>query len=288
MPSALDIFTKFVNSPGGVLAAGAVLAGLVWKFFERVEAVLTDQTKLEIAVWLLGVRTEKMVNPWPETFARLFDRVFGTKHLSWVCFFRSCFCSISLFTIALLYAVRNWHGSGWGDIAISASTTLLIPALLLMLAADYVSLLKSRLIIRLMLKRTGAIWRAALIVLDGALTSIWSFGTVVYYIMAVPPWVLAGYYVGVAAQGHPIPVNQLPHDSIWEPFFYPAFFTSVWIWLYAGSGFLLKAARDFDIGFDWFNRKFDIEKHPLQSIGLVAGAIVAVVYWAAVGISRLL
>ena len=67
-----------------------------------------------------------------------------------------------------------------------------------------------------------------------------------------------------------------------------ALFTSVWLWLYAGSGFLLKAARRFDIGFDWFNRKFDIEKHPLQSIGLVAGAIVAVVYWAAVGISRVL
>src|SRR5438270_6428161 len=32
--------------------------------------------------------------------------------------------------------------------------------------------------------------------------------------------------------------------------FYPAFFTTIWLWLYAGSGFLLKAARRFDIGFD--------------------------------------
>ncbi len=60
---------------------------------------------------------------------------------------------------------------------------------------------------------------------------------------------------------------------------YPAFFTSIWLWLYAGSGFLLKAARRFDIGFDWFNRKFDIEKKPLSAIGLVAGALVAVVWW---------
>jgi hypothetical protein len=59
----------------------------------------------------------------------------------------------------------------------------------------------------------------------------------------------------------------------------PAFFTSIWLWLYAGSGFTLKAARRFDIGFDWFNRKFDIEKKPLQSMGLVAGVLVAVVYW---------
>jgi hypothetical protein len=66
----------------------------------------------------------------------------------------------------------------------------------------------------------------------------------------------------------------------------PPLVTSIWLWLYAGSGFLLKAARRFDIGFDWFNRHFDIEKHPLQSIGLVAGALVAVVYWAAVIVSR--
>jgi len=30
------------------------MAGIVWKFFERVEAVLKEQTKLEIAVWLVG------------------------------------------------------------------------------------------------------------------------------------------------------------------------------------------------------------------------------------------
>jgi hypothetical protein len=50
--------------------------------------------------------------------------------------------------------------------------------------------------------------------------------------------------------------------------FYTDFFTS--IWPYAGVGFLLKSTRRLDSGFDWFNRKFDIEKKPLQSIGLVA------------------
>jgi hypothetical protein len=36
----------------------------------------------------------------------------------------------------------------------------------------------------------------------------------------------------------------------------------------------------------WSIRHFDIEKKPLQSIGLVAGALVAVVYWVAVIVSR--
>jgi hypothetical protein len=72
MSSAIDVFTKFVNSPGGVLTAGAVLAGLVWKFFERVEAVLTEQTKFEIAVWLVGAEIGKKVTPWLQVFAFVF------------------------------------------------------------------------------------------------------------------------------------------------------------------------------------------------------------------------
>jgi hypothetical protein len=66
----------------------------------------------------------------------------------------------------------------------------------------------------------------------------------------------------------------------------PTFFTSMWLCVYAGSGFLLKIARRLDIGFEWFNRKFDIEDRPLQSIGLVSGVLVAAVYWGAVGVSR--
>src|ERR1019366_9521035 len=57
MADALTTITKLINSPPGQLVAGGVLAGIVWKFFGRVESVLTDQTKLEIAVWLVGVTT---------------------------------------------------------------------------------------------------------------------------------------------------------------------------------------------------------------------------------------
>ena len=73
------------------------------------------------------------------------------------------------------------------------------------------------------------------------------------------------------------------HVIMW---FVPALASYGWTLLYVGSGFLLKAARRFDIGFDWFNRKFDIDKKPLSAIGLIAGALVAVVYWAAVIVSR--
>jgi hypothetical protein len=68
----------------------------------------------------------------------------------------------------------------------------------------------------------------------------------------------------------------------------PVVIMGISIWLPFVSGFLLKAARRLDLGFDWFNRTFDIERKPLQSIGLVAGALVAVVYWSVVIVSRVI
>ena len=38
MPDAL---TRLINNPPDQLVSGGVLAGIVWRFFERVEAVLT-------------------------------------------------------------------------------------------------------------------------------------------------------------------------------------------------------------------------------------------------------
>src|ERR1017187_8794881 len=45
MPDALTTITKLINSPPGQLAAGGVLAGIVWKFFERVESVLRSEER---------------------------------------------------------------------------------------------------------------------------------------------------------------------------------------------------------------------------------------------------
>jgi len=64
--------------------------------------------------------------------------------------------------------------------------------------------------------------------------------------------------------------------TIW---FIPAFFGRLWLIAYIISGLLLKCAKNIDFGFTWFNRRFDVENHPLQSIGLVAGTLTAFGYW---------
>jgi len=67
MADFLTTFTELLNKPeaawGGRLVAGGVLATIVWKCFERVEAVLRDQTKFEIAAWLRGIGAEDKLEP---------------------------------------------------------------------------------------------------------------------------------------------------------------------------------------------------------------------------------
>jgi hypothetical protein len=304
---ALTTITKIINSPPGVLVAGGVLAGIVWKFFERVEAVLNENTKLEIAVWLLGrKRFGPKVQPWPETLDYIFDRLFGTKYFSWKCFSRSCvgsYISVGLFLLAAVVVgleplqklgVVNGH-----DFRISQPIAFIavIYGAVLNIFPDYIALLETRFVLRRLKSVRSSLGTLIWLLSDFYITSV--IATMASIVgLEVLAFVEARRQIGptahlyintfddllfaVFASFHPFRRYRLS-VVLW---YLPAFWTSIWLWLYAGAGFLLKAARRFDIGFNWFNRHFDIEKKPLQSIGLVAGALVAVVYWTAVIVSR--
>jgi hypothetical protein len=78
-----ETIQKLITSPPSQLVAGSVLAGIVWKFFDKVEGLLSDQTKLEIAVSLVGIDTAAKFHDWPIVFGKVFDRLFGLNPLSW-------------------------------------------------------------------------------------------------------------------------------------------------------------------------------------------------------------
>src|ERR1035437_9782640 len=203
----LPSVTTLINSPPGQMVAGAALAGIVWKFFERVEAVLTDQTKFEIAVWLVGVKVGEKVEPWPETFARVFDRVFGTKHFSWKCFSRSTIASVVCGFGGLIFMlvhdyredyfqplINRIFGLGhtllpWSitdrmdeflfrvendQKAIAYRAIIFGGTFLLLLIAnvvpDYFSLLETRLILRLMRRNSAPLGSLLYLILDTTLT----------------------------------------------------------------------------------------------------------------------
>ena len=67
-------------------------------------------------------------------------------------------------------------------------------------------------------------------------------------------------------------------ESFLGIFIYSTFLTSVWLWLYALSGFLVKAFARSRKGLHFLQKHLNVEEHPLRSMGFVLMLLVTVVY----------
>lgn len=302
MSDILDTITKVINSPPGQLAAGGVLAGIVWKCFERVEAVLTDDAKLEVAVGLLDAKLTPKFTHWSKISSTLFNAVFGEHHFTIKCFARSCLASTAWVIILffLWTQIRPTHFRAWLTFDPEHDdnvTAALIGLLILNIVPDYMSLWKSRWLFRMASVRKLSLKFALIcdLVFSACIagTAIIGAGLVGVAISSkeeLVQGIAGGLRTALLAA---IPMSEIqqgadpPHSISVGVFFYSTFLTSFWLCLYAGSECLVKTARRFDTGFEWLNGKVDIEKKPLQCIGLAAGTIVALVFWAAMIVRRL-
>ncbi len=148
--SSLDLSLIFLTGIG-------IFYG-VQKFFEKVDEKLAPEARLKIALWLLDAKTAPAFEPWPNTFARVFDRVFGRRHLTWHCFDRSCVASffavagIGIYlTATVLVGLHQKSQLKWPTFSSSLVylTAFLLPPIGLGFIfgnaiPDYVSLLKTR------------------------------------------------------------------------------------------------------------------------------------------------
>src|SRR5437867_9613276 len=80
MADTVTTITNLVNSPPGQFAAGGVLAGIVWKFFEQVEGLLRENTRLEIAGWLMDIRVGRHIPRWQSALPVYFRLVCGPRY----------------------------------------------------------------------------------------------------------------------------------------------------------------------------------------------------------------
>jgi hypothetical protein len=235
-----------------------------------------------------------------------------------MCFWRSAVAASSICLISVLLSVVSARNPNWSFTFRSGIPIVIVAIWVYSLLVDYVSLLKARWLLGAPITNGRAAATIVFVLLDFIVTFLLSicslavslavFRTVRHAIRfdAVLPtatfcsefsrWV--EYFARHPTAGINWSAGMILEDrsgrisdfgfNFSTLTIYPAFLTSIWLWLYAGSGFLLKAVRRFDIGLEWFNRRFDIEKKPLRSIGLVAGALVAALYWVAVIMSRII
>lgn len=63
-----------------------------------------------------------------------------------------------------------------------------------------------------------------------------------------------------------------------SPFFYTAFFTSVWLWLYTLSVLVSRALVKVNAGVGFLLNLTDVEEHPPRALGFVSILLVSVVF----------
>jgi hypothetical protein len=270
---AASAIQKFITSPPGQLTAGALLAGLVWQTSERVEGKLKDNTKFELAVWLVGVNTSHRVAGWSDTCTKIFDQVFGVKYLSWKCFIMSALVALANVAVwALLCETLQLLPFGLVRLSVGRWLATLAAALLVIFV-NFLLLIKTRFLFR-SLRGRGFI-EASWVIVGDALITLW-IGMIESFLLISCTLAVENAESGLifSVFGVALPVGLAVSVGV-----LPLIFTSAWLWLYVAASFLISASRRFDKSFAWFNSKFDIEKNPLSAIGLVAGAMLAVAYW---------
>ena len=261
------------------------LTGGTWALFEYAETVVNPKLHKRLSGWLTA-ETPIQFSDWPGMFASGFDRVFSEKHLSWRCFYRSAIVSVfSVFvvTFTLFLIPREAKGFECQDcldsgLSLDKLLTVAITAVVLNILPDYLSLLETRLLLKWMSKMTTKI-QIPLLILDAVFTSL---------IFAVSLWVILplafeamglGGWVNISLIGVFQIITQdlfrvTPYDLNINVYFFSTFSTSAWIWLFIGSGLIIRLLTAIGLSFRKIGTLFDVEKKPLRSMGFVSVVLV--------------
>jgi hypothetical protein len=281
VPKLVPYLTAWAATTGGVLA-----------LFAYAETVVREETRDTVTRWLTS-KPGTQLKEWPSTFSAVFDHVFGERHVSWRCFRVSAFVSIVCCGIMTLIV-----GSATGDtlkyvgydhdinkMLVNIVVSVMFVALLNVFP-DYVSLLETRLLVRVMTNASP--WVIALILaLDAVLTMIifvtglWVF----YYAMG-----LFALFVpnGEYAWPQPPVIYYLIRNAatFWDGklgsfmgiYLYTTFATSVWLWLFAIIGLVVSLLSGFKSALRRTARVLDVEKKPLRSMGFLCALLVTLVF----------
>ena len=261
------------------LMAWAGTTGGLWFIFEKAERALAEESREKVVAWLGATDFRSSIEAFPRQFAGLFDRVFGVNHFSVGCFYKSCIASLT--SVAVVTA--TWSAVSGVRLELSSVFMFGVIAVFLNLLPDYASLLETRWAISWM-DRTGRI--PSILLLDLVLTATISVGLmflggVGVYVLFNQEWPpLISFFTDFFR-------TLVRFESSFESreealnvaiYFYSAFFTSVWLWLYAASVMLSRILLRMNKGVGFLLRVTDVERQPFRSMGFVSVLIVSALF----------
>ena len=208
----------------------------------------------------------------PQWFIEAFDRIFWGRHLTWRCFLRSCGASmISVVVMTIVWVFLDpisWQQflsyNGEGVIGM-----ILVFAFVLNLVPDYISLLETRWVLRIV-AHTDIKELIVLLVLDVLITGgIFFCGVVVVVLiygvssgdwitLAELPEVLSRFILFQRADVVPFGI-----------FFYSTYFTSVWLYLFIAASIATKLLYSLGRTGNQVLALLKVEEKPFNSMGLL-------------------
>ena len=296
------------------MALWATVTGGTWFLFDKAERSLSPAVRARTARWLRGLSPGELVGGIPDAFRLMFDKLFGERHLTWKCFYRSCFASL----VAVGTGLALWL-LGRPEAAFLASDPAFVRAALwlvfftglLNFVPDYISLLETRFLLGSMAGRRRL---ATILLADLVFTA-----TISFVLIRLSMGLVYGSGVVLFDLGSPEAatmrvenedisfgnlrdqlVDMITMDESWGDvslslavsgedtsgeipvpvgiFFYSAFVTSAWLWLFTLATLLVRFVSGLGRAFRPLLRLLDYERAPFRALGYVSAVMISGIF----------
>jgi hypothetical protein len=285
------------------IAGGVLCAVGIAKTFEWFNGMIGDSGRKSLSGWLRNSANLGGLDSWGAVFPMLIDRVFGEDPKSQKFFVRSCVASlIAVSAVVIVYIGLSLNHPTifklrpivgfWGVFArmMVYSPFFLIVCTSTNFLPDYLSLLISRKIVRWMALKPTVLRVILLLVADTLATAIVaSLSVFLFYLITLGirlPSFLANFHAIWSQFFPPRWLSLTGQHGFAGIFFYSGFFTSIWVWIYILSGWLIKIF--FKIRSRWASMLPNLNTdEPMVLLGRVAGVLVGIAWGLVLGLSWL-
>jgi hypothetical protein len=263
------------------------LCSLTFGLFVFIENMSGKQARADFARYLKSTDFAKAVVHLPNDTHVLFERVFGARHISWRCVKTSILFSVAAFAIIVVLNFlndptlwRSWtlitweHGRVFFYLFVAYAIWSIVP--------DYFNLLKTRKVLGLI--TTRQINRPSALV--AILFADFLIGYAIFTLSFLP---MGGFFLafllGKADWNHivsnfgfyPLPIFSGLEFPL-EVLFWPGMVPSIWLWFYVVATVVVRLAVRSAPVFRFSIYFFDIDEHPIRSVGIVAAVLISCVY----------
>jgi hypothetical protein len=272
----------------------ASIAGSIYLALSKAEKVARPEALAEISAVLKDPSWSRAVKPW-SIVERLFVLTFGERHLSLKCISRSAASTVIMVVSLVVFhmvltgewdflqrPVEYLHkpGDHLIEVVVVLYLFIFIFTVLAAFIPDYVALLKTRYLLK-----NGSQHRDILVLCLDIVGSIAiSCFPLFAFSLLTPPFSLMDTVRSTLTYADPVydflrlttfnsdrSLGSLMGDTLWSTFYFSTLFTSIWLTLIVLSTTFIKLLAPLHRFTAWF---FNVERHPLEAVGIVAAALV--------------